>query len=36
MPDELYKDGVNRKLFVPFIRKMEDRMAVDELGSAEG
>jgi cell division protein ZapE len=35
MPDELYKDGLNRNLFVPFIRMIEERMAVVELDSAE-
>ena len=35
MPDELYKDGLNRNLFVPFIRMIEERMTVVELESAE-
>jgi cell division protein ZapE len=35
MPDELYKDGLNRNLFVPFIRMIEERMTVVELDSAE-
>jgi cell division protein ZapE len=35
MPYELYKDGLNRNLFVPFIRMIEERMAVVELDSAE-
>ncbi len=35
LPDELYKDGLNRNLFVPFIRMIEDRMLVVELDSAE-
>ena len=35
MPDELYKDGLNRNLFVPFIRLIEERMTVVELESAE-
>ena len=30
-PDELYRDGLNRALFVPFIALMEQRMAVTRL-----
>jgi len=30
-PDDLYKDGLNRALFVPFIALMKDRMEVVEL-----
>lgn len=33
-PDELYKDGLNRQLFLPFIDEIEDRMDVVELVSA--
>ncbi|MEO0939440.1 MAG: cell division protein ZapE [Pseudomonadota bacterium] len=33
VPDELYKDGLNRQLFVPFITLIKDRMAVHELVS---
>lgn len=32
-PDELYKDGLNRALFVPFIAMLKDRMEVVELAS---
>lgn len=32
-PDELYKDGLNRDLFVPFIELIKDRLAVLELAS---
>lgn len=32
-PDELYKDGLNRDLFVPFIELIKDRLAVLELSS---
>ena len=35
MPNELYKDGLNRNLFVPFIAMIEQRMFVVELDSAE-
>ncbi|WP_120503101.1 cell division protein ZapE [Sulfitobacter mediterraneus] len=31
LPDELYKDGLNRNLFVPFIELIKDRMVVHEL-----
>jgi cell division protein ZapE len=30
-PEELYKDGLNRALFLPFIALIEERMAVFEL-----
>ena len=33
-PDELYKDGLNRQLFLPFIALIEDRLEVHELASA--
>lgn len=33
-PDELYKDGINRQLFLPFIKELKDRCAVLELVSA--
>jgi cell division protein ZapE len=32
-PDDLYRDGLNRPLFLPFIRLLKDRMAVRELES---
>lgn len=32
-PDDLYKDGLNRQLFVPFIGLLKDRMEVVELAS---
>ncbi len=32
-PDELYKNGLNRPLFLPFIALVHDRMAVMELTS---
>ncbi|MGA1344272.1 MAG: cell division protein ZapE [Hyphomonas sp.] len=33
-PDDLYKDGINRGLFLPFIRKLKERCSVFELESA--
>ncbi len=33
VPDDLYKDGLNRALFLPFIALIKDRMAVVELES---
>ena len=33
-PDELYKDGLNRKLFLPFIALIKERLEVHELASA--
>ncbi|KPP86200.1 MAG: cell division protein ZapE [Rhodobacteraceae bacterium HLUCCA08] len=30
-PDDLYRDGLNRALFVPFIDMLKDRMVVHEL-----
>jgi cell division protein ZapE len=35
MPHELYKNGLNRNLFVPFIKMLEERMEVLELDAAE-
>ncbi|UWP91762.1 AFG1 family ATPase [Aliiroseovarius crassostreae] len=32
-PDELYKDGLNRQLFLPFIQLIKDQMVVHELVS---
>ena len=33
VPDDLYKDGLNRQLFLPFIAMVKDRMVVHELTS---
>jgi cell division protein ZapE len=33
IPDDLYKDGLNRQLFLPFIELLKDRMDVHELAS---
>lgn len=33
IPDDLYKDGLNRQLFVPFIEMLKTRMEVSELSS---
>ncbi|MEL7099191.1 MAG: cell division protein ZapE [Pseudomonadota bacterium] len=33
IPDDLYKDGLNRQLFVPFIALIKNRMVVHELVS---
>ena len=33
VPDDLYKHGLNRNLFVPFIELIKDRMVVQELAS---
>ncbi|EIE51838.1 ATPase [Salipiger aestuarii] len=32
-PDDLYKDGLNRQLFLPFIALIKDRLEVRELAS---
>ncbi|MEQ8346636.1 MAG: cell division protein ZapE [Sneathiellaceae bacterium] len=32
-PDDLYKDGLNRQLFLPFIQMFKDRLEVMELAS---
>ncbi len=33
VPDDLYKDGLNRQLFLPFIELLKKRMVVHELAS---
>ena len=33
IPDDLYKDGLNRALFVPFIEMIKSRMVVHELAA---
>ncbi|MEP3300122.1 MAG: cell division protein ZapE [Pseudoruegeria sp.] len=33
IPDDLYKDGLNRNLFLPFIELLKDRMDVHEMVS---
>ncbi|MEM6886722.1 MAG: cell division protein ZapE [Pseudomonadota bacterium] len=33
VPDDLYKDGLNRDLFLPFIAQIKQRMVVHELAS---
>ena len=33
-PDDLYKDGINRGLFLPFIQRLKERCGVFELVSA--
>lgn len=33
VPDDLYKNGLNRQLFLPFIALLQDRMEVHELAS---
>ncbi len=33
-PDDLYKDGLNRQLFLPFIELLKDRLHIRELASA--
>ena len=33
VPDDLYKDGLNRNLFLPFIELIKERMVIHELAS---
>ncbi|EAR50627.1 ATPase, AFG1 family protein [Oceanicola granulosus HTCC2516] len=35
VPDDLYKDGLNRQLFLPFIELLKTRMKVVELGGSD-
>src|ERR1044072_6953875 len=35
-PSELYKDGLNRALFLPFIALIEQHMAIVPLGEGAG
>ena len=35
-PDELYQDGLNRALFLPFIALLREHMEVVRLAGAEG
>lgn len=34
VPDDLYKDGLNRAIFLPFIAMLQSKMAIHEIGSA--
>ncbi|MCE8007387.1 cell division protein ZapE [Aestuariivita sp.] len=34
VPDDLYKDGLNRQIFLPFIEMIKDKMVVWELSSS--
>ena len=33
LPDDLYKNGINREVFVPFIELIKQRMVIHELAS---
>ncbi|WP_394693028.1 cell division protein ZapE [Hyphobacterium sp.] len=33
VPDDLYKDGINRQLFLPFIAELKDRLDVMEIAT---
>jgi cell division protein ZapE len=35
IPDDLYRNGLNRQLFLPFIDEIEDRLDVVELAAAQ-